>query len=361
MIDNNSIYKSDCRHFAGTFPCKPHKNEGVHCSNCNYYDKTTGLILIIKLGAIGDVIRTTPLLHKIKEVYPDKKIWWITYSPDVVPSIVDKVFNYDCESIEIIKATDFDITINLDKDLQAGALLKAVNSKEKFGFTINNGVPAPVNELAKDKFITGLFDDINISNKLSYPQEIFKICGWEFSGEDYILDCDESIKWDLGHNGKKIIGLNTGCGARWISRLWSDQNWIDLINKLIQNGYYPLLLGGKQEDEKNRYFSEKTSAYYAGYFSLNNFISLMNQCDAIVSAVTMGMHIAIGLKKPLILMNNIFNPYEFELYGRGEIVQPQVECKCFFSPKCKNDEYFCMEHLTVESIYTAIVRSTSIK
>jgi heptosyltransferase-2 len=321
------------------------------------YDKTDGIILIIKLGAIGDVIRTTPLLHKIKKEHPTKRIWWITYSPEVVPSVVDKILPYNLESLEIVKSTDFDIVINLDKDLQAGSILKSVNSKIQYGFTIKNGVPAPVNEVAIPKFLTGLFDDFNKSNKKSYLEEIFEICGWKFDGEEYIMDCDDSIKWDLMNGDKKIIGLNTGCGARWVSRLWADNNWIELINKLIADGYYPILLGGSQEDEKNKFFAEKTGAYYPGYFSLSLFISLMNKCDLVVSAVTMGMHIAVALKKPLILMNNIFNQFEFELYGRGEIVQPVVECTCFFSPKCKNDEYFCMDFLSVDSIYNAIKRN----
>ncbi|MBX3043486.1 MAG: glycosyltransferase family 9 protein [Ignavibacteriae bacterium] len=353
------LYKSDCRHFVGTVPCKPHKQFGKHCYNCDDYTPTDGIILIIKLGAIGDVIRTTPLIHKIKKEYPDKKIWWLTYSPDIVPSVVDSVFSYNAENIEILKSTEFDIAINLDKDLQAGAILKAVTAQTKYGFTIHNGVPAPVNKLADDKFITGLFDDVNQANKLSYLQEIFNICGWQFEGEEYILDCDNSINWEFYNNGKKVVGLNTGCGARWISRLWSDDNWIELIERLQAEGYFPLLLGGSQEDDKNKYFAEKTGASYLGYFSLSVFISLMNKCDAVVSAVTMGMHIAVGLKKPLILMNNIFNPSEFELYGRGEIVQPAVPCKCFFSPKCKNDDYFCMDHLSVDSIFNAVVKSLS--
>ncbi|MFA5511057.1 MAG: glycosyltransferase family 9 protein [Candidatus Kapaibacterium sp.] len=357
MVNSQEVYKSDCRHFVGSVPCKPHKNHGYHCSDCPEYDKTDGIILIIKLGAIGDVIRTTPLLHVFKQKYPTKKIWWITYTPDIVPSVVDRIFSYDVEGIEILKSVKFDIAVNLDKDLQACALMKNINADVSFGYTLENGVPAPVNQTAEPKFITGLFDDVNKANTLTYPQEIFNICGFEFNGEEYILDCDTSIKWDLLNNGKKIIGLNTGCGARWISRLWSDDNWIELIKKLKNAGYFPMLLGGEQEDEKNTYLSEKTGAFYPGYFSLSVFISLMNQCDVIVSAVTMGMHIAVGLKKPLILMNNIFNPAEFELYGRGEIVMPKVECHCFFSPKCTHDEYFCMDHLPVNSIYEAITRS----
>jgi len=118
-----------------------------------------------------------------------------------------------------------------------------------------------------------------------------------------------------------------------------------------------MLLGGEQEDEKNKRLSSLTGAYYPGHFSFDEFISLMNRCDVVVSAVTMAMHIAIGLKKPLVLMNNIFNRNEFELYGRGEIVEPDKPCQCFFSPTCKNPDYFCMEHLSPERILNGVKNS----
>src|SRR5207249_851233 len=67
-----SDLKFDCRFFRGDIPCSPHKEHGVHCvdadgNSCPYYDPTTKRFLVTKLGAIGDVIRTTPLLHKLKE------------------------------------------------------------------------------------------------------------------------------------------------------------------------------------------------------------------------------------------------------------------------------------------------------
>ena len=70
----------------------------------------------------------------------------------------------------------------------------------------------------------------------------------------------------------------------------------------------------------------------------------------------MTMHIAIGLNKKLVLMNNIFNPLEFELYGNGEIIQPRKECKCFFRPKCINKEYQCMDFLYPEDVYKSVVK-----
>ncbi len=355
-MTNKIIYYPDCKYFRGDIPCRPHKSEGYHCETCPVYSKSVSRILIIKLGAIGDVIRTTPLLTKIKAEEPNSEIWWLTYSPEIVPSLVDKILGFTLENVVTLKSVEFTRIINLDKDYHACALAKEINAKQKQGYTMINGKPAPANDEAVPKFLTGLFDDINKINDKSYLEEIFEICGWKFEGQEYILEFDSSKKWDIPSGGKKIIGLNTGCGARWISRLWDNKYWIELIRLLMDNGYFPVLLGGKQEDENNRKLEKETGAYYAGYFSLQEFISLMNQCDCVVSAVTMGMHIAIGLKKPLILMNNIFNPKEFELYGRGEIVMPEKECKCFFSPKCQNDEYFCMDSLKSTTIFDAIGR-----
>lgn len=354
MTINNLIYKSDCLNFRGDLPCKPHKEFGVKCENCSYYTKTNKRILIVKLGAIGDVIRTTPLLEKISAEYPNSEIWWLSQYPDILPRTINKILPFTTESIVLIENTEFDIVYGLDKDLPAVAITKKALAKEKYGFTLINSKPSPINELAQHKFNTGLFDDVNKANQKSYLEEIFEICGWKFEFQDYQINLESNRKFEFENDGKKIIGLNTGCGDRWVSRLWPDEYWIELISGLQNEGYYPILLGGKQEDEKNTYFASKTGAYYPGNFSLKDFISLVNHTDLIVSAVTMGMHIATALKKPLILMNNIFNKYEFELYGRGEIIEPNKECKCFFSAKCKNSEYFCLESLNSDKVLAAI-------
>jgi heptosyltransferase-2 len=350
------IYRSECRFFRGDIPCRPHKEYGVHCEDCSYYEAIEEHILIIKLGAIGDVIRTTPLIEKIRKEYPKAFIWWVTYSPAVVPGGVDRVLKLDPESILTLGAVDFDIAINLDKDPHACGLLENIKAAWKYGYKLKNGRPAPFDSKARHKFMTGIFDDVNQANKKSYLEEIFEICGWEFNGEEYRLEYNSDIEWSIPADGKPIVGLNTGCGERWTSRLWADENWEKLIEMLIRSGYFPLLLGGEQEHEKNSNLAFKTGATYLGHFPLQDFISLVDRCDVIVSAVTMAMHLAIGLKKRLVLMNNIFNPNEFELYGRGEIVSPDKPCTCFFRPKCVNEEYFCMDHLPPTKIYEAVER-----
>lgn len=347
------VYYSDCAHFRGDIPCRPHKELGLHCINCIYYQARKGNILIIKLGAIGDVIRTTTLLRRIRKEYPGVSVWWLTETPEIVPQQVERILPMNLKSALTLQATDFDILINLDKDPHACALAKTIKADKKYGFILKEGKPAPANMQAEHKFLTGIFDDVNQNNTKSYPEEIFEICEWKFNGEEYILDIEQH-EWDIPNGGKAVIGLNTGCGGRWPSRLWKDDYWAALIDKLIAAAYFPILLGGSQEDEKNKSLSEKTGAYYPGHFPLKQFISLVDQCQLVVTAVTMGLHIAVGLKKKVVLMNNIFNRHEFELYGRGEIIEPEKPCRCFFNPECKNEEYFCMDTLLPETIFSAV-------
>ena len=73
----------------------------------------------------------------------------------------------------------------------------------------------------------------------------------------------------------------------------------------------------------------------------------MNQCDVVVTAVSMAMHIALALEKKLVLFVNTFPKAEFELYGLGDIIQPPVECLGCFIQKC---DKLCMELVSVEDV-----------
>ena len=355
-------YRSDCLHFRGHLPCVPHKRDGVHCENCPQYVRREGRILLIKLGAAGDVIRTTPLLAPLRRDHPRHRLTWLTYFPELLPELVDEGLRFDAGSVLWVRNTSFDLVINLDKDREACALTREVQAARKFGFTLDeNGICQPIegpgdgpeSGAARAKYLTGLFDDVNQAGRQSYLQEIFAICGYTWQGEPYLLDRPQPApRFDLPA-GQSTIGLNTGCGGRWTSRRWPEEHWAELARSLQAEGHVVVLLGGAEEDERNRRLAAATGATYPGHFDLRTFIGLVDRCDLVVSAVTMAMHIALGLGKQLVLLNNIFNRHEFELYGRGVIVEPEVKCGCFFQPTC-SQEQFCLETLRPAAVQAAV-------
>ncbi|MDO9576656.1 MAG: glycosyltransferase family 9 protein [Candidatus Cloacimonadales bacterium] len=330
--------RNNCCHFRGDIPCRPHKEHGAHCENCEYFIPLEKRILIIKLGAAGDVIRTTPILRKLRSEFPKAEITWLTESPIFVPKkFVHNVLEWNEKNVFWLQNQKFDLLVNLDKDKHALVLAESIKAGAKKGYLPDEfGKCRPADSDAEHKWQTGLWDDLCLQNRKSYPQEIFEMFGYDFNGEKYILDLPKSdLKFDLPV-GKKIIGLNTGCGTRWLTRLWGEKNWIELSDKLQEKGFIPLLLGGPTEHEMNSEIAANSKAIYLGFFELKDFLNLMNQCDLVVTSVTMAMHIAIGFEKKIVLFNNIFNKHEFELYGLGTILEPEnKDCLGCYKNTCE--------------------------
>ena len=348
----NITEKIQCLFFKGDKPCVYHKKEKVHCNDCRFYNSVSKKILIIKLGAAGDVIRTTPLLHKVKEMYPKAEITWLTYFPRLVPSIVDNIVDYNLQNVIWLMSCRFDFLFNLDKEREAIGLASLVKAKVKKGFTVKDCKTFPFDKDAAMKWRTGIWDDVEATNRKSYPEEIFEICGLKYNKEKYIIDRPGEYNWKIGER-RPLVGLNIGCGSRWPTRAWPTENWIHLIEMLKRDGLGTILLGGEAEDEKNKQIAGMTKAAYLGHFGIEKFISLVDQCDAVITSVTMALHIAIAVEKKIVLLNNIFDAREFELYGLGEVVEPSVECIGCYRSECEKK---CMESITPEKVYQACRR-----
>ena len=108
-------------------------------------------ICIIKLGALGDVIRTLPILIGIKEKYPDSEISWITKkdSFEMVKNSphVKKMLILPFEPWE-----SFDILYNFDIDDEATFLAGKINSKKKTTMQYNEKIN-PILKLILSLFI----------------------------------------------------------------------------------------------------------------------------------------------------------------------------------------------------------------
>ena len=344
--------KTNCTHFNGYRPCKPHKLHGVHCEDCSYFEAVTSNILVIKLQAAGEVIRNTPLIGKLREAHPGTRLYWLTKFPEFVPEThVDKVLEFTPENLLLLQDIQFDALYSLDKDLEACAIANKVTAEIKKGFTQKNGVIVPFDNDSRRKWLTGVFDDLMMQTTHHYIEEIFEICGFSFSEEEYVLPPYNRPELAIDDN-KTVVALNTGAGSLWKPRLYSIDRWTELSKLLLNDGYEVILLGGPEEDDRNKLIAEASGAKYFGTFSYRDFIGVVDLADLVVSAVTLAFHIAVGLKKQVVLLNNIFNRAEFYLYGRGVILEPDLPClMCYkndFDVNCRITN--CMDLIQADSI-----------
>jgi ADP-heptose:LPS heptosyltransferase len=361
MIGARELIKNlrfDCMHYVGDRPCRPHVESGYRCT-CIHFQEVKRRGVIIKLGAAGDVLRSTPLLRALDPFATGTKVLWITHSPELVAAEACEAVRPTAATLARIAAGKWDFCWNLDKDVEACAIAAATKANEYRGYTLRDGVPRPVDEAAWHKFATGIDDPYSRANKKNYVEEIFDIVGLPYRKEEYwlrspALSAQARASELLPKAG--AIGLNIGAGKRWPSRIWPAEYWIELIKLLKARGFAPVLLGGPEEVEMSARLVNETGCVASGVQSLEVFYAMIAQCQCVVTAVTMAMHLAIGARTPLVLLNNIFNPYEFELYGRGEIIGPPVPCDCYYSGVCRTGRK-CINEILPPSVFEAVLRA----
>ncbi len=361
----------DCRHFRGDIPCKPHKEHGVHCEGCVYYDKIEFKILIIKLDAVGDVLRTTCILQGLKEKYRNSHITWLTKRQSLPifenNDLVDAVIDYSAESFLQIQSEHYDMVINPDAAPKSARLAQAARGDVKIGFGYHEkGHVYPFNKEAQRWFEMGLFDDIKKANTSTYQQIILDMIGLSPSSHEIILKLsDDETKFaeafagknNIGKNDLKI-GLNTGAGGRWEFKKWTVEGFsglIEMINKELPKAKI-LLYGGPEERDRNTYLSNK----YPGKViitgcdnSLREFMSLMSICDILVTGDTMALHIALALRKKVAALLGPTSHTEIDLYGRGEAIRADIKCLCCYKQTCDVSPN-CMELITSEMVFNCI-------
>ena len=287
------------------------------------------------------------------------KILWVTHFPDLLPTGICEAVHPSAATLARIAQGTWDFCWNLDKDPEACAIAASTKATEYRGYTLRDGVPYPVDEAAWHKFATGIDNPYSRRNRQSYVEEIFDITGLPFQGEEYWLRDPTAIARETAVQlvpKDSAIGLNIGAGKRWPSRIWPVEYWVDLIKLLKAHGLEPILLGGPEEVDMSARLVDATGCSASGVQSLEIFYAMIERCECVVSAVTMAMHLAIGARTPLVLLNNIFNRYEFELYGRGEIVEPSSLCDCYYSPVCRTGRK-CINEIVPKIVLQAVLRS----
>ena len=313
-------------------------------------------ILIIKLGAIGDVIRTTSILPGLKEKYMDCSIDWVTKkeSFDVLKNnkLIDKIFLI--QDVGKLSNKKYDLVISLDDEHEACELAAKVNSKKIIGayikgneknYTKNSSLwfgMGLLSRLGKQKA-----DELKARNKKTYQEIMYKILDLEYKQQEPILILDNrssdfAKRFAAKNNiGKKdlVIGINTGAGGRWEDKKLSVEKTAELMDRLnlhLKNVKL-LLFGGPEEKERNEKIKilAKTNFIDAGCDnSLMEFASLVNLCDILVTSDSLALHVGVALKKKIVCFFGPTSFSEIKLYNRGIKIIPKKGCLCCYKPKC---------------------------
>ena len=365
------ILKTDCKYFPGNKPCIHSKNEKIICSDCNYYEPVQNKILIIKLDATGDVLRTTSLLPALKEKYPASYITWVTRknAEEIFRNnkLVDEVLIFeDNGTLPRLLVEKFDLLIHPDASPVSASLASVVMAKEKKGYILDEfGKIQPVNEDAVEWLEMGAFDQFKKENKKTYQQIIHEICRLDYKRDEIQLILSEKeieFKKKFYNENRLdrfdiILGLNTGAGNRWQYKQWGLDRYVELIEMMkAQSNTGILLYGGPEEKERNDFLKNKFPFLIdtGTGNNLREFFALLDLSDIVLTGDTMALHAATALKKQVICLFGPTSYNEIEDYGRIAKIIPQLDCLICYKPRC-DFKVTCMGEIKAETVYESIM------
>jgi heptosyltransferase-2 len=361
----------DCKFFLGDRPCVWHKQSGVLCT-CEKYEKVEERLLIIKLDAMGDVLRSTALLPPLAEVHPRAAITWITRK-DSVPLLqrnpyINEVLELGPEALAHLQTRTFDRVINLDASKTSAALAAAARSERKDGFVLDErGYVQPTNEPARRWLEAGVFDDIKRQGTATYHDRMAEILGLSGRKHQYVFELAadevararkhlESIGLDFG---RPVIGLNTGAGGRWPLKQWREEGYVDLVARVAsREDVQFLLLGGPAEQDRNDRLKRASSVPLLDPGcdnTVRHFAALLGHCDVAVTGDTLAMHLALALGKRTIVLFGPTSAAEIDLYGLGEKVVPDMTCLSCYKNSCDFVPN-CMDLISTGMVESAVLR-----
>lgn len=368
------MVQTNCIHFNGYKPC----GLSEKCdSNCPHLSQIKTSILIVHLGAIGAVLRSTALLSAINRKYPKSKITWVT-EKICKPLLqnhprIHQVIANDPQELVLLSNLVFDVSFVIDKSAIAVAIAKLPKAvKKKYGFAVQEttGAIIPETHEAQELWDIGLSDFRKFyQNKKSEAQLVHEALGLgTYVHDEYDLPLNE-IERNLAKNRRQeflsgfsnsekalLIGINTGCSPSIPYKKLS----IPFHRKLIQNlsaiyDYPIVLLGGPEDTERNALIADgfKKVICSPTELGLRDGLVSIAACDVIISGDSLGMHMAISQKKYVIAWFGPTCQQEINLYGRGKKLITSAPCAPCWKRSC-HQPTMCYDLVSLSDMIRAV-------
>ncbi len=311
-------------------------------------------ILISRTDSIGDVILTIPITYALKQLFPDTKIYFLS------TSYTQPILNYISTIDEIIDFTE----ISQLPPPQQKKLFQTYNIHiaiiafptyyiSKFLYQQNIAYRIATshrwynwlfcNQLVSFSRKKSDLHEAQLNFKLLKPLGVSKIPELSEIAKMYVFKdippLSSSFSQYLEADKMKIILHPKSKGS---AREWGIDNYIRLIKNLDWSKFQIIITGTQNEEPALQpLFSECPQALnLVGKTTLNQLISLIHECDALIAASTGTLHIASVLGKHAI---GIFPPIRPMHPGRWAPVGTNAHVFCIHKEcsDCRNNPHHC--------------------
>jgi len=334
-------------------------------------------ILIIHTAFIGDIVLSTPLIQKLKDLYPKSKIDYLTLptnqsvlynNPNLNEIILydkkgkDKGIKGFLKVLKILKQKKYDYAVIPHRFIKSILLAKLAKIPDIVGFDVATGSSLLDKKIHYDM---KKHEVERLLNLVEYEGE--KIPVRIYPAKENFVKIEKMLK-NSGYTGKKQQKLIlVAPGSQRPEKMWPIEKYREVIQKLKKNeNYFIGITGSKSEKELPLNFEkDKNVIDFRGEISLVEFGALISKADVVVGNDSSPIHIASGFEKPFVI--GIFGPgkrslgffpwteksnviEDNEFYENNIVIIPKNQ------HKYKKDYYKGIPLISTDRVYEEIIK-----
>jgi heptosyltransferase II len=280
--------------------------------------------------SLGDILRTTAILH----LYPPDQyhVTWLVDKKGIAllkgNTHIQRLLTVNHFTPHLLLSEWFDIVINFEKEPGICAVADRIPAWRRYGFRLDPKTHMAVAYDYADEALSFTTNSAAKRNKAkSWSEILYEMLGQKYAGQPYLLGYipKSEVRYD--------IGLNHLIGKKYPLKRWPEEHWKSL------------------HDELSRDFSV---CWQQGDNDIEDYIEWIASCRVLVTNDSLGLHIALALRKPVV---SLFGPtIATEVAGDRLVkVLPPLDWDCIpcMDTKCyRNDP--CIAHIPFESVSKAV-------
>jgi lipopolysaccharide heptosyltransferase I len=339
--------------------------------------------LVLRLGAIGDVLRTLPAVKVLKEHYPSSSITWIVEEPSFSllknqPEVSEiilfprKRWSKGMKSLvgmwgiigEMwkfainLRKQKFDMALDFHGILKSGLISFVSGAPTRIGY-----------DRRSSKEGNFLFSNVKVElpkEKISrFQRNLMLLKGLGLKAEEvrYRLHIPPEERDSIrsffnassGSLKKPLIAIHPGTSAKAIFKRWMPDQYARLADRLIQELHAAVLFTWGADElewvEDIRREMKEPSLLGPKTESITQLGEVYNQCDLYIGGDTGPMHIASLMGIPAVILYGPTDPIENEPLGAHIKVRKEVGCSPCHKYSCK--ELTCMRAISCDDVFKA--------
>jgi len=347
--------------------------------------------LILRLSAVGDVVRTLPVVKALKQHYPASYVAWVTEEPSEAllesqPEI-DQVILFPRRRWEKklrsltglfvlagelwrfvgnLRRHEFDVALDFHGILKSGLLSFFSGSRKRVGY-----------DRRSTKEANSLFSNVKVNlprkriNRFERNVALLRGIGIEVNGTNpglHIPEKDrEYVDFFFNSLGVSLrrpwIAIHPGTNAQAVFKRWTADRYARFADQLVTQLKATVILTWGPEElesvESIRKEMKEPSVLGPRTETLTQLGEVLKRCDLYVGGDTGPMHIASLVGTPVVVIFGPTDPIENEPLGLHKMVRKEVGCNPCRNRSCT--ERTCLKAITVSDVLEATHEVLSVK